>query len=99
MNIGQAVKEVRRIKYPNLAQYAFAKCIGITPAYLSQLENGKRDGSLVILKRVADFCEIPLPIIFWFSIEEHDILDTKKVAYKVLKPSIDALIKELVITK
>ncbi|MBB5751793.1 helix-turn-helix domain-containing protein [Prosthecomicrobium pneumaticum] len=36
-----------------LAAGALAKAAGITQAYLSQLEAGKRDGSVDVLKRIA----------------------------------------------
>jgi transcriptional regulator with XRE-family HTH domain len=96
MNIGQAVKELRKRKFPEMKQYQFAKRIGITQTYLSQLENGQKQASTEVLQNVADACNIPLAILFWFSIEEKDIVTRKQAAFKMLKPSIDIMINELI---
>jgi transcriptional regulator with XRE-family HTH domain len=97
MNIGQAVKELRRRKFPEMKQYEFAKRIGITQTYLSQLENEQKQASTEVLQGIADFCEVPLAILFWFTIEEKEVRKNKKEAFKLLKPCIDEMINQLIL--
>jgi transcriptional regulator with XRE-family HTH domain len=97
MNIGQAVRELRQRRYPDLRQEAFAKCVGISQTYLSQLENGHKQASTEVLQSIADFCEVPLAILFWFTIEEKEVRKNKKEAFKLLKPCIDELINQLIL--
>lgn len=96
MNIGKAIKQVRTIKHPNLKQKDFSNCVGITQAYLSQIESNKKNASTEVLQKIADFCEIPLSILFWFSLEESEIPKRKKEAYKILKPCIDEMISQII---
>lgn len=96
MNFGKAIKGVRKTKHPNLKQKDFAKSIGITQSYLSQLESNKKTASTDILKKISDFCDVPLSILFWFSTEESEIPNRKKQTYKILKPAIDSMINQLI---
>jgi len=93
MNVGTAIKKLRMRKALN--QQEFASRIGITQTYLSQVENGHKKPSLEVLELIAEDSEIPLPILFWCGVELEDITETKREAYKMLKPSIDALITSL----
>jgi len=93
MNIGTAIKKLRVRK--TLNQQDFANRIGITQTYLSQIENGHKRPSLEVLEFIAKDSKIPLPIMFWCGVELEDITETKREAYKMLKPSIDALITSL----
>ena len=40
MNIGMAIRNIRKERTPQLNQSEFAKLIGITQTYLSQIETG-----------------------------------------------------------
>lgn len=93
MNIGTAIKQLRVRKALN--QQDFASRIGITQTYLSQIENGHKKPSLEVLEYIAEDSKIPLPILFWCGVELEDVTETKREAYKMLKPSIDALITSL----
>jgi len=95
MNIGQSIKKLRKAKGIN--QVTFAEFVGITQTYLSQIENGHKEPSTYVLNLISEELEIPLPILFWFSVEETDIIPKKKQAFKTLKPAVDALLKEFFI--
>lgn len=97
MNIGQAIKNIRIKK--NIKQKDFAPMIGVTQSYLSLIEHGTRDPSLDVLKSLSNAIGIPLPVLFWFGINESDIDKNKIYAYNLLKPSIDGLISELFINE
>lgn len=90
MKIGNAIKELRLKQCLN--QMDFASKTGITQGYLSQIERGHKKPSMELLEQIAEDLNTPLPIMFWFAVEESDIDKTKSEAYKMLKPSIDALI-------
>lgn len=93
MNIGTAIKTLRLKE--SLLQEEFASRIGITQTYLSQIERGHKKPSLDVLNSMANDLKLPLPLMFWFGVEESDIQENKRDAYKTLKPSIDALIGSL----
>lgn len=93
MKIGNAIK-ILRLK-ESLLQQEFAERIGITQTYLSQIELGHKKPSMELLENMAKNLKLPLPIMFWFGMELKDIEETKVDAYKMLKPSIDAMIGSL----
>lgn len=93
MNIGQGIKELR--KRSNIRQIELAKSIGITQSYLSGIENGNKKPSIDLLEVIAKEFQTPLPILFWFSIEEKDVAERKRYAFSVLKPIINELISTI----
>jgi len=93
MNVGEAIKYLRYTK--NIKQKDFCKEIGITQSYLSLVEKGHRTPSIQVLESISEYYKIPLPILFWFTVDESDVSEEKKEAYKILKPSIDEMIKTI----
>ena len=92
MNYGKAINNLR-VDRMKQTQTIFAKSIGITQTYLSQIENGIKKPSTDLLDRISIYVEIPMPLLFWYSITEEDIKKSKLEAYRMLKPAADALIK------
>jgi len=92
MNLGTAIKKLRKERVPQLTQGKFAETIGITQTYLSQIESNKKQPSTDVLQKIADDFEIPLPIIFWYGIEEQDVHESKREYFRFLKPTIDQMI-------
>lgn len=95
MDIGTAIKKLRKDRVPQLTQAKYAKCIGITQAYLSQIERGHKKPSMEVIEKIAEDFAVPLPIMFWFGVEESDIDPAKREYFNFLKPSIDKLIDSL----
>ena len=95
MNIGQAIRTIRKERTPYVNQRDMAKSIGITQAYLSKIESGKTP-NINVLQDIAKYFDMPLAIMFWISFEESDVQESKRVAFKIIKPSIDALIKRFI---
>lgn len=93
MNIGRSIKQLRKER--RISQKKFAEETGISNTYLSLVEAGKRDCTIHFLESIAKGLDIPLPVIFWFSIEAKDVPEDKKEHFEFLKPSIDALIKSI----
>lgn len=96
MKIGQGIKILRQNKFPKQKQYQFAEHVGITQTYLSQIEGGKKEASTEVLNSIAEYCGVPLAVLFWFSIEEEDIAKNKKQAFRIVKPSVDAMIETFI---
>lgn len=94
MNVGISIRNIRKERVPHLNQSEFAKLIGITQTYLSQIETGAKTPNISVLEEISKQFEIPLPIIFWFGLEETDIWEHKREYFKFLKPTVDAMINE-----
>jgi|WetSurMetagenome_2_1015567.scaffolds.fasta_scaffold63912_6 XRE family transcriptional regulator, regulator of sulfur utilization len=95
MNIGKAIKEVRK-QYTDLNQKEFSDKIGITQAYLSQIENNKKKPSTDLLLKISDITKIPMQILLWKSLTIDDIPKHKKDIYNQLKPVIDSMINQII---
>lgn len=92
MNIGKIIKETRKSK--GLKQQSFAKMCGITQTYLSQIENNVKDPTTSLLRKIAENLNLPLPILYFLSLEKSDIVERKQEAYELLMPSIKSLINQ-----
>jgi transcriptional regulator with XRE-family HTH domain len=92
MNVGKAIKELRRKQA--LSQEELAKSAGITQAALSQIENGKRPGS-VTLKKISAALDVSESLIYVMSIEETDVPKEKALLYEKLFPVIQDLVLQL----
>ncbi len=62
MNLGLNLKTLRTSK--SISQKELAKELGITPTYLSLIENGNKKPSLSLIEKFAQILEIPLALIF-----------------------------------
>ena len=87
MNLGLAVKTLRKNK--GLTQGNLCEMIGITQSYLSQVENGNKEPSIYVVKKIADALGIPMALLFWFALTEKDIDDNKVQLFKSSKSSVD----------
>jgi transcriptional regulator with XRE-family HTH domain len=94
MNAGIAIRKLRKERCANMSQNEFATMVKISQTYLSQIESGKKTPKIEILRRISIALKIPLPIIFWLSLEDCDIIEFKKENFRFLKPTVDAMINE-----
>lgn len=88
--IGNTIKELRIKKGFN--QMNFALRLDVTQTHLSQVEGGKKNPSLKMIKDVADLFFIPWEGLVILSLEESGIVMDKKEEFKVIKPMIEKLI-------
>lgn len=93
MDLGITIKELRKQK--GITQSLLAEKSGITQTYLSQIESNDKEPNLSTLRVISEKLDVPLPIIFFLSLDEKDIKPDKFLAYTHLAPSIKAMIKEL----
>ena len=73
--------------------------VGISQTYLSLVENDRKDPNLSVLKRIADSLSVPLPIIFFMSLDEEDVAEPKRAAFKLIQAPIDSMLAEFFIRK
>ena len=95
MTIGKSIQLIRKTRAKE-GQVTFATAIGIGQAYLSRIENDRSNPTIELLKRISDHVGIPLPILFWYGIDESDITDDKLEAFRMLKPTIDSMINSII---
>ena len=76
MNLGKAISDLRKKK--KLKQLELAEKCNITQAYLSHIENNKKEPHISTLKEISKALDIPLPIIFFLSLDDADISVEKK---------------------
>lgn len=92
MDLGTIIKNTR--KQQRQTQNEFAESCGISQTYLSQIENNAKEPNLSTLKEISKNLEIPLPILFFLSLNEEDIPEEKRKAFQIVNPSVKSLINE-----
>lgn len=92
MKLGDIIKTFR--KKLGLTQKAFATQCGITQTYLSQIENNQKEPHLSTLKAISSYLHIPLPIIFFLSLENEDVNPEKREAFEKINPAIKSFVDE-----
>lgn len=63
--INQALRLIR--SYHDLSQSELCTELGLSNSYLSEIESGKKQPTLDLLKRYSEFFDIPLSSILFFS--------------------------------
>lgn len=92
MDLGQTIKKLREQR--GLKQNTFAEKCDLSPAYLSQIENNQKDPNLSTIREISASLGIPLPILFFLSLDESDIPEKKREAFKMMSPVIKNMIQE-----
>lgn len=87
--IGRALKIIR--KFNNIKQKEFAASTGLSPSYISEIENGIKEPTLDVIQRYSEEFDIPMSSILFFSEE----LKNKKVSEKLRLKSADKILKML----
>jgi XRE family transcriptional regulator, regulator of sulfur utilization len=90
MKLGSTIKALRKQKH--IPQEVLAEKCGITQAYLSLIENDKKEPNLATLKDISKGLETPLPLIFFLSMTEDDVSESKKAMFAQINPSIKNLV-------
>lgn len=78
--INRALKTLRQ--FHDMRQAVLADRLGISNSYLSEIERGKKDPSIELLKKYSDIFEVPLSSIVVFSetLEgTHEISQVRKI--------------------
>ena len=92
MKLTTALRDMRKRR--KLSQTELAKAAGLSTAYISHIENGKRSPTLESLKKISDALEIPFPFLALLALEAQDIAPARQEAFNTLMPPMTALIQE-----
>lgn len=83
MEIGKTLKLIRILR--GLKQKELADKLGISPNYLSSVENAKREPSLSFVKLVSKELDVPVSFLFLDNIDEESMSEEQKIIYQKLK--------------
>lgn len=92
MDLGRTIKNIRKQK--GQTQSVFASSCGISQTYLSQIESNQREPNLSTLKVISNELNVPLPILFFLSLNIDDIQQNKREAFEIISPSVKSLVNE-----
>lgn len=90
---GKIIKLFRKNLY--LTQVDLAERCGITPEYLSKIENGSKTPSMELMKDICKVIDIPLPLVLLLSIDEDESNVHKKEDKMILKPMVETILAKL----
>jgi len=90
MSRGKIVK-LLRLKN-NISQKDFATKTGISPNYLSLIENGKRNPPISYLEKAANILNVPLNLLLWEKVDYSKFKDNES---KQLAKEIDDNLKNI----
>lgn len=93
MNIGNAIKELRKEK--GLNQRELAAASGLTQTSLSQIESGAKRPNPGTLKKLCDFFGVSETVIYLLATDVSDIPDEKKEMFGTIFPNIKKTLIEM----
>lgn len=76
MDLGNTIATLRKRK--KLKQLELAEKCNLTQAYLSKIENNRKEPHLSTLRLISSELDVPLPILFFLSMNEDDVSEDKK---------------------
>lgn len=92
MDLGTTIKNIRKQK--GQTQGEFATLCDISQTYLSQIESNQKEPNLSTLKTISEKLKIPLPILFFLSMNEEDVQPNKRKAFVLISPSVKSMVNE-----
>jgi len=93
MNIGIAVKKLRKQK--SLNQSELAQAVGITQTSLSQIESGVKTPNSGTMKKLCDYFQVPELMIFLLATDLDDIPEKNRDTFKKVFPLVSGLLLEI----
>lgn len=94
MNLGHAIKEIRKSK--GWSQTELAEKANMSQTALSQIEKGKsKRPGIETLKKISQALEIPESLIYVMGLEKSDVPSSKQILYEKLFPVIKGLVIQI----
>lgn len=93
MNIGLVIRKIR--KRQSLTQKELAESCYINQGFLCSIENGKREASVKTLKIISKKLRTPIALMFWHTLTQDDVPESKKEIYKQLIEPTTNLIEQM----
>lgn len=94
MNIGKKIQEFRKAR--SLTMKELAERVECTPSLISQLEHGKTDPSISMLKKIADVLNVNIVDFFMDRINDDDVVTKTQDRIDIQLNRWDARIQSLV---
>lgn len=94
MDIGKKIKELREARNLNIKK--LSELVECTPSLISQLERGKTDPSISMLKKIAEALSVNIVDFFMKSINDEDIVTGRDGRIDIQLKRWDARIQSLV---
>jgi len=92
MNIGKVICDIRTKK--GFRQGEFAKMVGLSSTYMSQIEANKKMPSMEVIEKIAFALSMPSYYLLFMGLEiERDIPRDKRLMYRQLRPAVAGLIE------
>lgn len=89
-NIGSALFSIRQER--GYSQVEFARILGISRSYLSEIETGVKNPSLQLLESIGDKLGIPLAVIYLKALSADDIpYPNKEEILTAIRPHIEKI--------
>lgn len=95
MKLGQTISNIRKKK--GLKQDELAGRSNISQTYLSQIENDKKTPNINTLKIISNVLNVPMPIIFFLSLDKDDIPEVKREAFDTLFSPFESFVENFFI--
>ncbi len=92
MNIGKAIRLCRTQKGMHLSE--LASSAKISTAYLSLIEQGKRDPNLSVLKKIATGLDVPLSILVFLGTDNSELKSMSAELFEKLSVTALGLVKD-----
>jgi transcriptional regulator with XRE-family HTH domain len=90
VNLGRAIKLCRSQK--GMTQSELAKRSGISLAYLSVIEQNKRDPTMSVVESIARSLSVPLNILFFLAADKTELSGlSEEVREKLSRAALDLL--------
>lgn len=86
--IGQALRLIR--SYHDLSQTEMSQSLNLSNSYLSEIESGKKQPSMEILRKYSDLFSLPLSSILFFS-ENLEGKPSSKMRVKIAQKAISIM--------
>ena len=93
MYTGQIIKLIRTVD--GISQGELARKLHVTRTYLSQVENGKKQPSINLLKQFSEKFSVPLPLLFLGEREDEIHEDIFKELQEILARLLAARASQL----
>lgn len=93
MNLGQAIKRVRKER--NLKQAELADIVGVSTIYISQIELGTREPSQKLIEQIAIALNISVGFLYFRGLDKHDFPYGKQKLFDALYPTIQHIMTQL----
>lgn len=77
VNFGAIIKKYR--EQLDITQKKLSDDLDVTSTYLSAIENGRKEPSLALLKKICKAIGIPEEVLFWESVQIKDGLSSDEI--------------------